>query len=139
MRLLSRHQRVADLVIGHDPLFARRQYGVFALVARDDHIDGFRQILLRDDAAVALDGAQRGLVDEVRELRARSAGRGARDGLIVDVVVHHHVLGVDAQNVLAALQIRQLDRYAPVKTARTQQSFIERFRSVRRGEDDDAR
>ena len=37
---------------------------------------GFRQVFLCDDAAVALDGAQRGFVDEVGKLCAGRAGGG---------------------------------------------------------------
>ena len=40
-----------------------------------------------------------------------------------------------AQDGLSALQVRQLDRNAAVKAARTRQRRIERLGAVRRGED----
>ena len=39
--LQGRHQRVADLVVGHDLLLVVGHDGVLLLVARDDDLDAF--------------------------------------------------------------------------------------------------
>ena len=45
---------------------------------------------------------------------------------------------MDLENVLAALEIRELHRHAAVETAGSCQGGIKRFRTVGRGKDDDA-
>ena len=129
---------MADFVIGDDLFFMGRKHCVLALVARHHHVYGFRQVFLCDDAAVALDGAQRGFVDKVGKLCAGRAGGGPRHGLIINVVGHHHVLGMDTQNGLAALQVRQFDGHTAVETAGAQKRLVQRFGTVGCRQNDDA-
>ena len=49
--LLGRHQGVADLVVGHDPLLLVGEDGVLLLVAGDDHLDALLQVGLGGEAA----------------------------------------------------------------------------------------
>ncbi len=56
--LLVGHQRVADLVVGHDALFIIGEDGAFLLAARDDHLEGLLQVGLRHELAALADGAE---------------------------------------------------------------------------------
>ena len=129
---------MADLVIGHGQLVALGDDGVLALIAGDDGLDRFLQVALGDGLAARLDGGNRALVDDVRQLRAGAAARGARNLRIVDVRIGLDLLGVHAQDRLAAGQVRQLHRDAAVKAARAQQRLVQDLRAVRRRQDDDA-
>ena len=50
VRLLRRDQRVADLVVGDDPLFLVGQDGVLLLIARDDDLNALLEVRLRHNA-----------------------------------------------------------------------------------------
>ena len=137
--LLQRgHERMADLVIGHDALFDVRQNGALLLGARDDDLERRQQVLLIHGLAAHAHGAQRRLVDEVGKVRADRAGRGLCDLLEVDVLGKADVARVDEQGLVAPLQIRAVNDDAAVKAARAQQGLIENFRAVRRRKDHDA-
>ena len=131
-------ERVPDLMVGDDLPLARGDDRVFALVARDDHLDRFLKVALIHEGAAIFDGAQRGFVDDVGKLRARGARGRALDHAPVDVRLGPHVLCVDPQDRLAAREVGQLDGDAPVEAAGAQQRRVERFGAVGGGEDDDA-
>ena len=52
---------------------------------------------------------------------ARRSGGSARYRAPVDIGSGFNVLGVDSENIYAALKIRQFDRYAAVKASGTEQ------------------
>ena len=112
--------------------------GAFALVAGDDDFDRFFQVLLVDFVAAHAHGAQGGFVDDVGQFGAGRAGRGAGDGVQVDVVFHAYIFGVYFEDGFTAFQVRQFDRDAAVETAGTEQCLIQGFGAVRGGENDDA-
>ena len=126
-------------MIRHNFFFMRREDGVFPLVTGQHHIHRFGQVFLRNNAAAVLYRAQRRLVDQVGKVCAGRARRGARHGKKIHVIRHHHIFGVHLQNGLAALQIRQFHRDAPVKAARAQQRRVQRFGAVCGRQNDDAR
>ena len=70
MLLQRRDQRVAYLVVRHDPLFHVGQYGALLLGARDNRLKRDEQILLVDGLPPEAHRAQRRLVHEVGQIRA---------------------------------------------------------------------
>ena len=74
--------------------------------------------------------AQRTLVDNVGELRTAGSGCCPRQSAIVDIVCHMHITCMNLQDSLTALKIRQLNRNTAIKTSRTQQRLVQRFRTV---------
>ena len=123
--LQRRDQGVARLVVGDDELLLVGEDLVLLLVAGDDDLDALLHVALDDLAAALAHGAQRRLVDDVRKLRAGGAGRGPRDGGEVQVRRVADLGRVHAQDVLAALEVRQLHGHAPVKAARAQQRGVQ--------------
>ena len=136
--LQRRDERVAGLVVGDDPFFVVGKDGVLLLIACDDDLNALLQIGLGGEPAARAHGAQRGLVDDVRKLRAGSAGGHAGDLVEVDVLRDLDLLRVDLQNFLAALEVGKLDRHAAVEAARARERGVEGFGAVGGGEDDDA-
>ena len=136
--LARRDQRVADLVVGDDLLFLLADDRALALVARDDDLHALLQIRLAHGAAAHAHGAQGGLVDDVGQLRAAGAAGGPADGVEINVRLHLHVLGVHLEVGDAALQVGKLDGDAPVESAGAQESLVQAFGAVGRGQDDHA-
>ena len=128
-------QGVADLVVGHDlPLLVGEDLVLF-LVAGDDHLDALLKVGLVDVLPALADSPEGSLVDHVGQLRAGGAGGGPGDGVQVHVVPQLHLLGVDLQDVLTALQVRQLHGHPPVEPAGPQQGGVQGLRPVGRGQD----
>ena len=117
-------------MVGHD--------GVLLLIAGDDHLNALLQIRLGSEAASVTDGAQGGLVDDVGQLCTGSAGGHAGHLVEVHILGDLDLLGVDLQNILAALQIRQLHRHAAVEAAGTGQRGVQRLGAVGGRQNDDA-
>ena len=69
-------------------------------------------------------GQQRRLVEQVRQIGTSKANGHLGELLKLNVLVHRLVLGMHAQDLLAALHIRTVDRNLTVKTAGTQQCRI---------------
>ena len=138
MRLQCGDERVADLVVGDRPLFLVGEDGIFLLITRDDDLDALLKVGLRGKAPAVAHGAQRGLVDDVCKLCARGAGGHACDLAEVHVLGDLDLAGVHPEDLLAALEVRQLHGHAPVKTAGPRERGVERLGPVRGGEDDDA-
>ena len=137
MALEGGDQGVADFVVGDGLLFVVRQDGVLLLVTGDDDFDAFFQVGLADGVAVVADGAQGRFIDDIGQFGAGSPGGHAGDSVEVDVVAEGDFLGVGLEDGFTASQVRQFDRDAAVETAWPQQGRVQRFRPVRRGQDDD--
>ena len=137
MTLEGSDQSMADFVVGDGLLFVVRQDGILLLVAGDDDFDAFFQVGLADGIAVVADGAQGGFIDDIGQFGAGSAGGHAGDGVEIDVVAEDDFLGMGLEDGFTACQVRQFDRDAAVETAWPQQGRVQRFRPVRRGQDDD--
>ena len=91
-----------------------------------------------DHALAAAGGEQRRLVDEVHQIRAREAGRAARDHLEVDVGREGNLAHVDLEDLLATDEIGIRDHDLPVEAAGAQQRRVQHVGPVGRGDDDDA-
>ena len=83
-------------------------------------------------------GAQGGLVDDVGQIRARRAHRGAGDGGVIDILGRGDAAGMHAQHSLAAAKIGQIHRDAAVKAAGAQQGGVQNLRTVGSAQHHDA-
>ena len=115
------HQGVADLVVGHNALFRVGENGVLLLVACDDHLNALLQIRLGGKSTAIPNRPESSLVDDVGKLCTGGAGGHPGDVVEVHIVGNLNLLGVNLENFLPALEIRQFHRYPAVKTAGTQQ------------------
>ena len=136
--LLGRHQRVADLVVGHDMLLVIGHNGVLLLVAGNDYLDALLQVGLGGEAASVTDGAEGGLVDDVGQLGAGGTGGHTGDLVEVHVLGDLDLFGVYLQNGLAPQQVGQLHGYTAVETTGSGQGRIKGFGTVGGGQNDDA-
>mmetsp|Transcript_26420 Transcript_26420/g.82369 ORF Transcript_26420/g.82369 Transcript_26420/m.82369 type:complete len:205 (+) Transcript_26420:486-1100(+) len=119
----------AMLVVNH---VLRR--GAELVVPLDDLVDGVEHVLLGDALAARADGEHARLGADAAQLGTRSVRAKPRDELVADVAVHAHGLGVDLEDVRAALEVGQPELDLTVEAARAQQRRVERVRAVRRHE-----
>ena len=82
-------------------------------------------------------GQQRRLVEQVRQIGTSKANGHLGELLKLNVLVHRLVLSMHAQDLLAALYVRAVNRDLAVKTAGTQQRRIQNVGAVGRGDQDD--
>ena len=136
--LKRRHQCVADLMVGYDALFLVGEDGVLLLVACNDHLDALLKVCFRDRLAAGAHGPQGGFVDDVGQLCAGGTGGHPGHSVEVDAGGKSDFLGVDLQDLFAALEVGQFHRNTAIKTAGTGQSRVEGIRTVGGREDDDA-
>ena len=137
MALEGSDQSMADFVVRDGPLFIVRQDSVLLLIASDDDFNAFFQVSLADGIAVVADSAQSRFVDDIGQFGPRSSGSHAGDGVEVDVVAESDFLGMGLEDGFTASQVRQFDGDTAVETAWPQQGRVQRFRPVRRCQDDD--
>ena len=135
--LFRRHKRMADLMICHDLLLPLGDHSALALIAGDNDLYALFKIRLLHNVTPHAHRTQRRLVHDVRKLRAGSAARRPGNRVEIDVICHVDILCVYAQDRLAATEIRQFHRDAPVKPAGAQQGGVKGIRTVRRRKDDD--
>ena len=109
-----------------------------ALGAHQHLVARLIEIVVGDDLTAAADREQRRLVDQVRELGAREAGRATGNLPEIDVRVERNFLRVDAENLLATLDVGRADGHLTIEAAGTQQRRIENVGAVGRRDDDDA-
>ena len=136
--LARSNQRVAHLMVGDDLPLVDADTGILLLVSGDNHFHTLLQIFLGYEFSAHTDRAERSLVDDVGEFRAAGARCSQRHVMEIHIVGQLHILSMYLQDRLAAAEVRQFHRNAPVKTARTQQRLIERVRAVGRRQNYDA-
>ena len=130
-------QGVAGLVDRGVPLLLVADDHRAALGAHVDLVLGHLEVDHRDRFLVLAGGEQRGLVDEVLEVRAGEAGGAAGDGLEVDVGGERDALDVHAQDPLASAHVGAVDRDAAVEAAGPEDGRVEDVGAVGRRHDDD--
>ena len=130
-----RHDRVAGLVVGDDaPLLLGHDLAL--LEPCDDPFHRVLEVGLEQLLLAVAAGEDRGLVGDVLELRAGQAGRLARDRHEVDVLPERLAARVDAENRLAAREVRRGDEHLAVEAARPEQGGIEVLEPVGRAHHD---
>mmetsp|Transcript_46775 Transcript_46775/g.105792 ORF Transcript_46775/g.105792 Transcript_46775/m.105792 type:complete len:217 (-) Transcript_46775:851-1501(-) len=115
-----RRARRAPLVVDH--VLGR---GGKLLVALDDLLDRVEEVLLGDGLPPRTDGEHAGLGAHAPELGARGVGAEAREELVPDVPVHRHGLGVDLEDVRAALEVGEAELHLAVEAAGAEQRRVE--------------
>ena len=125
-------------MIGDDFLLVVRENGVFLLVAGDDHFDALFQVRLGCKLPSVTHRTQRGLVDNIGQLRAGGARRHAGNLQKVHVIRDLDFLRMHLQDGFAPFQVRKLHGDTAVKTAGPGQGRIQRFRPVGCRQNDDA-
>ena len=136
--LFRRNKRMPDLVIGDDFLLVVRENGVFLLVACDDHFNALFQIRLCRERPSVAHGAQRGLVDNIRQFRAGRARRHPRDLQEVHIIRDLDFLRMHLQDGLAPFQVRELHGNTAVKASGPGQGRVQGFGPVCSRQNDDA-
>src|SRR5690606_14138193 len=100
------------------------------LRAGDDAIDGLVELGLPDRVEGHAGRQESGLVQDVGQVCAGEAGCAARDGVQVHVGGQGLALGVDAEDVGAAVEVGRLHRDLAVESAGTQQRRVQDVGSV---------
>ena len=137
MGLLCRHQGVADLVVRDNELLPVREDGVLLLVPGNHRFNALFQVGLRHHSAVLPHCPQGGLIDDVRQFRARGTRSHAGNGVEVHIRGHPDLFGVHLQNSLPALQVWQLHRHPAVKPPGAGQGRVQALRPVGGRQNDD--
>ena len=129
---------MACLVVGGELFLFGGDDPALLLGAGHDLHGSLFDVLHRDGLAAAACSQQSGLVDEVLEVSARKACGALCDDLEGDIRGEGLVLGVDLQDLLAALDVGQADVDLTVEAARAEQGLIEDVGTVGSRHDDDA-
>src|SRR5207245_2532377 len=132
------HERVPHLVVGDDVALLLRQDPTLFLEPCHHTIDRFFEIGRRDGVFLLARREQGRLVDDVRQVGAREAGRPRGDHAQFDVRRQHDGAGVQSQDRLAATDVRLVHDHLAVEAAGAQQRQIEDLGAVRRGHEDHA-
>ena len=138
VRQQAAEEGVASLVIGGVFLFLVAHGERAALAAPADLVARVFQLETRDRLEPLAGGEERGLIHHIGEFRAAVAGRAAGDDGHVHVLGEFHLLGMDAENFLAAFHVGQRDGDLPVEAARAQERGVEHVGAVCGGDDDNA-
>ena len=130
--------RMAGLVEGGQAPGLVADAAALLLRAHLDLQNRLVHILHGDEAVSAAHGQQSRLVHQVLQIRAGEAGRASGDGVQVHVLCQMLVAGMDFQDRLAALHIRQAHIDLAVETAGAQQRLVQDVRPVGSRHDDNA-
>ena len=129
---------VARLVVGHEPVLILVTHAA-ALAAAELHlVASFLEIDLLDIVLVGHRRGDRGFIDDRSQIRTAKHRRAAGHALEIDLRRELDLLGVNLEDLHAALEIRQRHHDLTVKATRTDERGIEHILTVRRGDDDHA-
>src|SRR5215210_3169671 len=131
------HERVAHLVVGRDLALLLGEQPRLLLGPGDDAHDALLELLLPDRLPAAPRGQQCRLVDEIRQVGAREAGRPRGERVEVDRRVERLALGVHLENLATTVAVGPVDDDLPVEAARAEQGGIEDVGPVRGRDQDD--
>src|SRR5437868_2429267 len=130
-------QSVAELVVGGDLALLLGEQARLLLRPGDHAHDPFLELLLLDDLLAAAGGEQGGLVDEVRKVGAREAGRAGGERVEIDLGRDRLALRVNLEDLPAADAVGPVDDDLTVEAARAQQGGVEDVGPVRRRDQND--
>ena len=131
------HQGVTALVVGNRGALGFGHHTTLALRSGNHALHRFLDLVHRDHGTMAAGSQQRRLVEQVCQIGAGKANGHLGELLKLHVLVHRLVLGMHAQDLLAALHIRTVNRNLTVKTTGAQQRRIQDVRTVGRSDQDD--
>ena len=131
------HQGMAALVVGNRGALGLGHHATLALRTGNHALHRFLDLVHRDHGTMAAGSQQRRLVEQICQIGAGEANGHMGELLKLHVLVHRLVLGMHAQDLLAALHIRTVDRDLTVKTTGAQQCRIQDVRTVGRSDQDD--
>ena len=129
------HHGVARLVIGGEPALVLGDHPAVLFGSRDDLDDGLLQVGHGDGLLVPASGQQGRLVQQVFQVCAGKAGGALGQLLQVHILRQGLVLGVDGQDLLAALDIRQAHIHLAVEPSGAQQGRVQNVHPVGGGQD----
>ena len=131
------HQGVTALVVGNRGALGLGHHATLALRSGNHALHRFLDLVHRDHGTMAAGSQQRRLVEQICQIGTSEANGHLGELLKLNVLVHRLVLGMHAQDLLAALHIRTVDRNLTVKTTGTQQRRIQNVGAVGGGDQDD--
>ena len=130
-------ERVAHLVVRRDLALLLGEQAGLLLRPGDDAHDPFLELVLLDHLLAVARGEQRGLVDEVGEIRAGEAGRAGGERVEVDVARERLAARVHLEDLAAAEAIGAIDDDLAVEATRAKERRVEDVGPVRGGDEDD--
>ena len=125
---------VTRLVIGSEAALLLRDDAAVLLRPGDDLDDGLVDGILGDELLAAAACKQRRLVQQVLQIRAGEAGGGTGYAGQVHVLRQGLALGVDGQDVPAALDVGQAHEHLTVEPTGAQQRRVEDVHAVGGGQ-----
>ena len=131
------HQGVTALVVGNRGALGLGHHTTLALRTGNHALHRLLDLVHRDHRTMAAGSQQCRLVEQICQIGAGEANGHLGELLKLYVLVHRLVLGMYAQDLLAALHIRTVDRNLTVKTTGAQQCRIQNIGAVGRSDQDD--
>ena len=131
------HQGVTALVVSNRGALGFGHHAALALRSGNHTLHRLLDLVHRDHRTMTTSGQQRRLVEQVRQIGTSKANGHLGELLKLNVLVHRLVLSMHAQDLLAALYVRTVDRDLTVKTAGTQQRRIQNIGAVGGSDQDD--
>ena len=123
-------------MVGHGLPFAGVDQAVLFFQTADDPLHGLLEFRHPHLGLVPADGEERGLVDEVRQIRPHHARCHVGKGLQIEIGDRLDFLYVDPEDLLAPEFVRPIDEDVAVETARPEERRVKDLRPVRRGHED---
>ena len=133
-----RHEGVARLVIGGDPLLLFADDHALALGAHHDLVLGVLEVHHGDFFLAQAGRIERCLVDEVLDIGAGKSRGPACNHFPVDVLGNDGLAHVHLEDLFPSLHVGQGHDDLPVETARSQKRRVEDVGAVRGRNEDDA-
>ena len=121
---------VSALVIRSDTLVGLGYETRFLCRTRHNLVDGLADVLHGDNLSIVSCRQNRGLVEDIFDIRAREASRKSCKGLEVDVRSKRFVACVYLKYFLSALDVGDVDVDLSVESARTHKCRVENIGTV---------
>ena len=132
-----RQNGMTRFVVSGGLLVGFRHHAALLLRAHDDFVNSFIKLEVADELLPCTGSKDGCLVEEVGKVGSREAARHAGDGTEVDVGSEGLVPRMDFEDLLAALDVGEVDVDLSVETAGTEKGVVEDVGTVGRRHDDD--
>ena len=131
------HQSVTALMIGNRGALGLGHHATLALRSGNHALHRLLDLVHRDHGTMAASGQQRRFVEQVCQIGTGKANGHLGELLKLNVLVHRLILGMYAQDLLATLYVRTVDRDLTIKTTGAQQCRIQNIGAIGCGDQDD--